>query len=71
MPQRRPPPHGAPSRGALAALMAGEADIAIIGRTTTDELPASLSLQPLTRYPIHLLCPADHVFAAAKKLTVQ
>jgi DNA-binding transcriptional LysR family regulator len=60
-----------PSRGALAALLAGQADIAIIGTTTREELPSSLSLHRLTRYPIHLLCPADHVLATAKKLTVK
>jgi DNA-binding transcriptional LysR family regulator len=60
-----------PSRGALAALLAGQADIAIIGMTSADELPSSLSLHRLTRYPIHLLCPADHVLATAKKLTVK
>jgi DNA-binding transcriptional LysR family regulator len=60
-----------PSRGALAALLAGQADIAIIGMTAADELPTSLSLHRLTRYPIHLLCPADHVLATAKKLTVK
>jgi DNA-binding transcriptional LysR family regulator len=60
-----------PSRGALAALLAGQADIAIIGVTATAEVPASMSLHRLARYPIHLLCPKDHVLAAAKKLTVK
>lgn len=60
-----------PSRGALAALLAGQTDIAIVGMTKADELPASLSLHRLRRYPIHLLCLADHALATAKKLTVK
>ena len=60
-----------PSRGALAALLAGQADIAIIGMTTSDELPTSLNLHRLRRYSIQLLCPASHVLATAKKLTVK
>lgn len=60
-----------PSRGALAALLAGQADIAIIGMTPSDELPTTLSLHRLKRYPIQLHCPADHVLAKAKKLTVK
>jgi len=39
--------------------------------TTGDALPTSVSLHRLTRYPIHLLCPADHVLATTKKLTVK
>ncbi len=60
-----------PSRGALAALLAGQADIAIIGMTNADEAPASLSLHRLARYPIHLLCPAGHELAKEKRLTVK
>ncbi|MBI4621735.1 MAG: LysR family transcriptional regulator [Verrucomicrobia bacterium] len=60
-----------PSRGACAALLAGQADIAIVGMTVADELPTSLTMRPLTRYPIHLLCPADHVLATMKRLTVR
>jgi len=60
-----------PSRAATAALLAGQADIAIVGLTTADKLPASLTLCPLTRYPIHLLCPADHALAGVKRLTVR
>jgi LysR family cys regulon transcriptional activator len=60
-----------PSRGACAALVAGQADIAIVGMMMADELPTSLTLHPLTRYPIHLLCPDGHVLATAKRLTVK
>ncbi|MEY4939278.1 MAG: hypothetical protein RIQ93_1013 [Verrucomicrobiota bacterium] len=60
-----------PSRGARAALLAGQADIAIVGLTSADELPTSLTLHPLTRYPIHLLCPAEHPLARARRLSVK
>lgn len=60
-----------PSRGATAALLAGEADLAIVGMTMADVLSPSVLSRPLTRYPIHLLCPADHPLAAAKRLTVR
>ena len=60
-----------PSRGALAALLAGQADIAIIGMTDSDEAPTSLTLHRLARYPIYLLCPAGHELATEKRLTVR
>lgn len=60
-----------PSRAATAALLAGQADIAIVGLTMADELPAGAAMHPLTRYPIHLLCPADHTLAMAKRITVK
>ncbi len=59
-----------PSRGALAALLSGQADVAIVGMTTSALPPNSLIARPLTRYPIHLLCPEDHVLATSKRLTV-
>ena len=60
-----------PSRAAAAALLAGQADIAIVGLTMADELPAAAAIHPLTRYPIHLLCRADHALANAKRITVK
>jgi len=60
-----------PSRAATSALLAGQADIAIVGLTMADELPAAAAIHPLTRYPIHLLCRADHALANAKRITVK
>ena len=60
-----------PSHAACAALLAGQADIAIIGTTTADVLPTSLATRPLARYPIHLLAPANHVLVTARRLTVK
>ena len=60
-----------PSRAASAALLAGLADLAIVGMTPADALPAALMSRRLVRYPIHLLCPSDHALATAKKLTVK
>lgn len=60
-----------PSRGAFAALLAGEADIAIVGIKMDDTLPTSLAIHPLIKYPIHLLCPADHPLAKIERLTVK
>ncbi len=60
-----------PSRGACADLIAGRADIAIAGVTEVDVAPASLTQWPLARYPIHLLSPADHPLAKARRLTVK
>ena len=60
-----------PSRAATAALLAGQADIAIVGLTMTDELPTALTMRSLTRYPIHLLCPGDHALATLKRITVK
>ncbi len=60
-----------PSRAASAALLAGQADIAIVGLAMADESPSALTIHPLTRYPIHLLCPADHALARAGRITVK
>jgi DNA-binding transcriptional LysR family regulator len=60
-----------PSQGARAALLSGQADMAIVGLTSGAELPSSLTMHPLTRYPIHLLCPADHPLAKTARLTVK
>ena len=55
-----------PSRAATSALLAGQADIAIVGLPMADELPAAAAIHPLTRQPIHLLYRADHAMANAK-----
>ncbi|RFC42418.1 MAG: LysR family [Verrucomicrobia bacterium] len=62
-----------PSRGAAAALLAGQADIAIIGMGIgmPDELEGAVDLRPLTRYSMALLCPAGHPLAGSKKLTLR
>ena len=60
-----------PSRAAISAVLAGEAEIAIAGLSQNDQLSPVLSARPLTRYPIHLLCPTDHVLATVKRITVK
>jgi DNA-binding transcriptional LysR family regulator len=60
-----------PSRPAREMLEAGKADIAIVGLPAGDELPSSLTMRPLTRYPFMLICPEDHALAVAKKLTLR
>lgn len=62
-----------PSRGAVAALIAGQTDIAIVGMGMgmTDELDGAADLLPLTRYSMVLLCPAGHPLARNKKLTLK
>jgi DNA-binding transcriptional LysR family regulator len=60
-----------PSRAAISAVLAGEAEIAIAGLSKNDQLSPVLSARSLTRYPIHLLCPTDHVLATVKRITVK
>ncbi len=62
-----------PSRGAVAALIAGQTDIAIVGMGIgmTDELDGAVDQLPLTRYSMVLLCPEGHALTQSKKLTLK
>ena len=62
-----------PSRGAVAALIAGQTDLAIVGMGigVTDELDGAVDQFPLTRYSMMLLCPEGHALAESKKLTLK
>jgi DNA-binding transcriptional LysR family regulator len=60
-----------PSRAATAALLAGQADIAIVGLTMADKQPPAVTMHSLARYPIHLLCPPDHALARENRITVK
>lgn len=60
-----------PSRSARDAVLAGTADLAIVGTNEADQLPQSVSIRRLTRYPIHLLCQESHSLAKSKRLTVK
>lgn len=60
-----------PSRGATAALLEGQADIAIAGMGTGQDVEGALELRPLTRYSMALLCPEEHPLTKTKKITLK
>lgn len=60
-----------PSRSALEAVLAGTADLALIGSNKAGSMPSSVDSRLLARFPIQLLCPHDHPLASAKRLTVK
>ncbi len=60
-----------PSRSATAALLEGQADIAIAGMGMGQDVEGALELQPLIRYSMTLLCPAEHPLTGVKKITLK
>ncbi len=60
-----------PSHGACNAVRNGEADLAIAGSSDLASESGGLTAHSLARYPIQLLCPADHALAESKRLTIR
>ena len=59
-----------PSYLARQVIQQDEADLAIMGMATGDEVMPQFQYQPLARYAFYLMCPADHALARARQLTL-
>ncbi len=59
-----------PSYLARQVIQQDEADLAIMGMATGDEVMPQYQYQPLARYAFYLMCPADHALARARQLTL-
>jgi len=60
-----------PSAIAIEELKDGKADVALAGLPEGDELPPALVMHLLARFPMQMVCPADHPLAATGKLTLK
>jgi len=59
-----------PSYLARQVIQQDEADLAIMGMATGDEVMPQFQYQPLARYAFYLMCPADHALARVRQLTL-
>ena len=59
-----------PSYLARQVIQQDEADLAIMGMATGDEVMPQFQYQPLARYAFYLMCPADHALTRARQLTL-
>ncbi len=59
-----------PSYLARQVIQQDEADLAIMGMATGDEVMPQFQYQPLARYAFYLMCPADHALARARQMTL-
>jgi len=59
-----------PSYLARQVIEQDEADLAIMGMATGDEVMPQFQYQPLARYAFYLMCPANHALTRARQLTL-
>ncbi|MCF7784569.1 MAG: LysR family transcriptional regulator [Prosthecobacter sp.] len=59
-----------PSYLARQVIERDEADLAIMGMATGDEVMPQFQYQPLARYAFYLMCPANHALARVRQLTL-
>lgn len=59
-----------PSYLARKVIEQDEADLAIMGMATGDEVMPQFQYQQLARYAFYLMCPANHVLTRARQLTL-
>lgn len=59
-----------PSYMARQVIERDEADLAIMGMATGDEVMPQFQYQPLARYAFYLMCPANHALARVRQLTL-
>ncbi|MDI1313030.1 LysR family transcriptional regulator [Prosthecobacter sp.] len=59
-----------PSYMARQVLEQDQADLAIMGMATGDEVMPQFQYQQLVRYAFYLMCPANHALARARQLTL-